>query len=314
MFGAFFEGWRRVLRTPALAFSVTLALLLTSVPLAMRPGDFVGRDIESTVRNALTLVNGAWTSDRFASSSSPAAAALYAVLGPGATLAAAYILFWVFLSGGILDRLARGRPVGMAQFFASCGVYFGRFARLGLIVVAAYAVLFRIFKPQISDRAGILAFLAMLAVVNLVVDFTKVRAVVEDRRSMLGALAAAFRFIRHRPVTTVLLYSLNILTAVGLVLLWERAMPLSAMAYAPPWAVFLVAFGYLLVRVVARLAFMASEVVYFQRKLAHAEYTAAPEIVWPDSPAVEAINNLTATKEPHREGHEGREGPEGSSW
>jgi hypothetical protein len=37
---------------------------------------------------------------------------------------------------------------------------------------------------------------------------------------------------------------------------------------------------------------MASEVVFFQGELAHAGYTAAPLPTWPDSPAVEAIENL----------------------
>jgi hypothetical protein len=37
---------------------------------------------------------------------------------------------------------------------------------------------------------------------------------------------------------------------------------------------------------------MASEVVFFQGELGHARFTAAPEPIWPDSPAVEAIRNL----------------------
>jgi hypothetical protein len=41
------------------------------------------------------------------------------------------------------------------------------------------------------------------------------------------------------------------------------------------------------------VALAASQVVYFQRALAHADYTAAPLPIWPDSPAAEAIENLT---------------------
>jgi hypothetical protein len=32
--------------------------------------------------------------------------------------------------------------------------------------------------------------------------------------------------------------------------------------------------------------------VFFQGELAHAQYTAAPDPVWPDSPAAEALDNL----------------------
>jgi hypothetical protein len=311
---AFIEGWKRAFRSPALVAGVTLGMVLASAPLAIRPGGLVGTDLQGTLRTALILVNSAWATDLFASSSSPGGVALYVILGMGATVAAAYILFWVFLSGGVIDRLARGRPVGTAQFFATCGVYLVRFARLGVVVVAAYIVLFRLFRPHISNRAEFLAFLSALALVNFITDFAKIRAVVEDRRSMLGALLAALRFIRTRPISTLTLYSVNLLTAAGLAELWRAAWPDSVMVTAAPWEVFVLTVTYLLIRVIARLAFIASEVVLFQRSLAHAEYAAAPALVWPDSSAVEAIHNLPARSELQPRGSAGADRQEVSSW
>jgi len=49
----------------------------------------------------------------------------------------------------------------------------------------------------------------------------------------------------------------------------------------------------LLTRSIVSLVFVASEIAFFQGELAHAEYTAAPPLVWPESPAVEAIANLS---------------------
>ncbi len=193
----------------------------------------------------------------------------------------------MFLSGGILDRLARNRPVGTAQFFAACGVYFVRFLRLALVIGLTYGVLFRWLRPYLQSDV---AFLAILAFVSLVSDFAKVRAVVEDRRSMLGALAGAMRFIRRRPLRTAGLYVLNVLAAVVIMFAWLHA---DRAADASAWAVVVLWSLYLALRIVARLAFMASEVAFFQGQLAHADYTAAPEVVWPDSPAVEAIQNLS---------------------
>jgi hypothetical protein len=43
-------------------------------------------------------------------------------------------------------------------------------------------------------------FALALAFVSAVADFAKTRAVVEDRRSMFGAIGAALRFIRRRPL------------------------------------------------------------------------------------------------------------------
>ena len=132
-------------------------------------------------------------------------------------------------------------------------------------------------------------FVGALVVVNVVADFAKVRAVVEDRRSVVSALSAALRFIRRRPARVLGLYLLNILAAGVILRLWMQAAPGTS---APTWVILLGGQIYILARLWAKLAFMASEVVFFQGELAHANFTAAPEPVWPDSPAVEAIKNL----------------------
>ena len=48
----------------------------------------------------------------------------------------AWLIIWSFLSGGVLDRYARGRPTRATGFFAACGTHFWRFARLGLVGAA----------------------------------------------------------------------------------------------------------------------------------------------------------------------------------
>jgi hypothetical protein len=85
------------------------------------------------------------------------------------------------------------------------------------------------------------------------------------------------------------LYLMNILAAAVVLRLWLQTAPDVG---APTWLALLAGQLYILGRVWAKLAFMGSEVVFFQGELAHANFTAAPEPVWPDSPAVEAITNL----------------------
>ena len=150
-----------------------------------------------------------------------------------AAVVAGYVGLWVFLSGGILDRLARGRPVRPFAFFAACGAYFVRFVRLAVVIGPCYWLLFAKLHPwlfgTLYDRctrdldaeqqvvavrvALYLVFVSLLVAVNLVADFAKVRAVVEDRRSAISALGAALRFIRRRPARVLGLYLLNILAA-----------------------------------------------------------------------------------------------------
>jgi hypothetical protein len=328
--GAFLEGWRRVLRAPMITLGVFALTLLTALPLAIALRGQIERHLGSSLEADRLLEgwNAVWASEFSRQTTIPGGALTHEILGFGGALAllsrlldaqsldaalaavvTGYVVLWLFLSGGILDRLARGRPVGPSTFFAACGVYFLRFLRLALPVGAAYVALFvwlhpllfgTLYSRWIRDataehqvlmiRGGLyLTFLAALMLVSLVADFAKVRAVVEDRRSMVGAVAAAMRFVRHRPWRVGGLYLLNILAVVVILRLWMQTAPGAA---APTWAVFLAAQVYVLARLWAKLAFMASEVAFFQGELAHATFTSAPEPIWPESPAVEAIRNL----------------------
>ena len=53
-----------------------------------------------------------------------------------------YLVAWIFLSGGILDRYARGRRIGAHGFFAASGTFFFRFLRLGIAAGIVYWFLF----------------------------------------------------------------------------------------------------------------------------------------------------------------------------
>jgi len=223
--------------------------------------------------------------------------------------ASAYIALWVFLAGGILDRYARDRPTRGRGFFAACGELFFRFLRLAVVQWVVYAMLFgfvhrwlfaRVY-PQLThnltvERTAFLirvvlyvVFGMVLAAVNLVFDYTKVRTVVEDRHSMIGAVGAAVRFIVRNGGAAGALYVINF----GVFLLslaWYAAIaPGSGGAGAMMWIAFGIGQVYVLVRLWVKLVFWASATALFQSRFAHAGYVAPPEPTWPDSPAAEAI-------------------------
>jgi hypothetical protein len=132
-------------------------------------------------------------------------------------------------------------------------------------------------------------FAVLLGLVGVVVDFTRVRLVVEDRHSVLAALGAGLRFVRRHFGRVVGLYVLNILALVVLARLWTQV---AGDADGPGMLALFIAQCYLVTRIWARMAILGSEAVFFQGELAHAQYTAAPMPRWPDSPSVEAITNL----------------------
>jgi hypothetical protein len=328
--GAALDGLRRVGRAPALLAGVWALTLAISLPLAivMRGmlAEHLGRSLAADA--ALTGTNYEWMQEFASQAAGVGVTFRPTVIGFGAVVdnlsafvdaasrpavvaaaAAAYILVWLFLAGGIIDRLARDRPARAHGFFAACGVFFFRFLRLAAAQAIVYGLLFgpmhrwlfdRLYPRMIHEvdvertaffaRAVLyLVFGILVSACAMVFDYAKVRAVVEDRRSMIGAITAGVGFIRRNYAAAVTLFAIDFLLFAAVVALYALVAPgagRSTMTIAIS-----VAIGqlYVLARLCVKLVFWGSEAALFQSRLAHAGYTARPEPVWPDSPAAEMI-------------------------
>jgi len=235
----------------------------------------------------------------------------------GATIA--WMTIWSFLSGGVLDRYARNRPTRAVGFFAACGTHFWRFLRLAIVGWLVYVFLFSVLHSWIFDAAygrltqdltverqafairlaGYFLFGAALVLCAMVFDFARVRIVVEDRRSAISGLTASVRFVRRNFSSVALLYLLNGILFALLLALYAIVGRGAARSGWQMWMVLAGGELYILGRHYLKLWFYASEIAFFQSALAHAEYTAAPTVVWPDSPAVEAVINAEPARRPH---------------
>lgn len=328
--GAYLEGWRRTLHAPHLIVGVFLATIAVSLPLALGLGGAISASLGSSLsaEDALDGWNAEWIEEFTAGRVDVGATFTHEILGFGGTLAvldrlvngrevprplvggvAVYLLFSIVLSGGVLDRLARARPLGLETFLATCGRFAPRLVRFALIAGAGYWALFRWIHPLIFDAAlpwlagaapsdarlfvlqlaSYAVFLAIFGGFTLLADLSRVRLVVEDRLSAVAAWTAGWRFVRRRPGRLVWLLLLNVIGQIIIGRLWLQTAPGPASA---DWLAVGVMEVYLIARLAARLAFMASEVVFFQGELAHATYAAPPLPKWPDSASVEAIRNL----------------------
>ena len=224
---------------------------------------------------------------------------------PGfAAVVVSYLAAWTLFSAGAIDRYARNRPTRGAGFFAACGVYGPRLLRLALIAGVVYWTLFRTVHPWLVgappsggglSAAGLLRHLAfglLLALVGLVFDYARVRAVVEDRRSMLGAVLAGWRFVRRHPAPCLGLYAANGLLLTAVVGAYAAGAPDVSTGTSMWWG-FLAGQAYVAAHLAGRLLFYATEVSWFQSRLAHAGYVAAPAPVWPESASAEALGRLS---------------------
>jgi hypothetical protein len=102
---------------------------------------------------------------------------------------------------------------------------------------------------------------------------------------MIGAVAAGWRFIKRNPIAAIALYKLNALLFLLVISIYFFIAP----GGGNNPAAFAIGQLYIVLRVIVRLLFAASQTALFQGRLAHAGYVARPVPKWPDSPAAEAI-------------------------
>jgi hypothetical protein len=254
------DGCQRVLNAPALIVGLWAVFVLVPNPVAIaRIDSYVALIDASAMDAAPALVSLLW--------------------GNQAVLSHAALL--TFLLGGAMDRLARNRATATFGFFGACGLFVFRFVRLGLIAVPIYMGLLLWLSPRLprDHAASVLVLGVLVILVHVLFDYARVRMVVEDRRSAIGALGASIRFIRRNPGAAITLALLNGSIAAGTWWLAATfAIGLSAALYA-----------YLLARALLKLIFAASHIALFQGRLAHAGYVARAQATWPESPAAEAV-------------------------
>jgi len=322
------EGARRVNGAPVIIGCVFLVTLMAALPFAMVMRDALHAHLgDSMVAEQVAHgVNVQWWSEfteqagTLGKTFQPGIIGFAAVLdnlsafadgewrpSPLLWLGAGYLLLWLFLAGGILDRYARVRPTRSYEFFMACGVYFVRFMRLAPFIALTYYVLFAVVHPLLleqvyagltrdvtAERTAFFIRLALygvlgtlLVLVSIVFDYAKVRAVVEDRRSMIGAVVAGARFARRNVTAVAGLYLLTGCLFMLLLLVYAIASPGAGSTGGGVWLGAVIGQLYLLGRLWIRLVFFASEAALFQGRLAHAGYIASAPVARPEPPFVE---------------------------
>ena len=322
---------RRVNRAPVILIGVWTLTVLVSIPLALglreRLEQHMGNSLAADA--AASGVNYDWWQEFSDQATGLGATFKPTIIGFGAVLdnlsafldnerrpvaivgaASLYVLLWIFLAGGIIDRFARDRATRAHGFFAACGVFFFRFLRLAAVMWATYAVLFGLLHPWLFgdvfvrmtrnvtvertaflERVALyLVFGSLVAGCNLLFDYAKVRAVVEDRHSMIGAIRSAAGFVRRNAAAVVTLYVLDFALFLAVLAVYAVIAPGAGTGGLRMWLGVGVGQLYILGRLWVKLTFWASETALFQRRLAHASYVATPQPTWPESPSAEAIS------------------------
>jgi hypothetical protein len=301
---AYRDGWARVRQAPrilALLLGATILVTATGPDGALTSHPLV-LDVFEPLGTALmggTLAAALDASDltgRLGGESAPWLLWLLVVIGG------------VVLTGGVMDRYARQRPLDARTFWGVTGELSFRLIRLsaiggllftvltGVLVLVLDAVANAILGAAGPERADSIMWLLELGLripylaaaftLFAATDIGRVRMVVERRRSALFALTAGARFAwRHRG-PALLLYAALFATAgvpwalVSAAELWLEPGPVVARILDAIQVA---------MAITAALVGAAAAIAIFQRALAHATYVAPPRLVWPDSPAIETL-------------------------
>ena len=194
-------------------------------------------------------------------------------------------LVW-FLSPGIICRLAVDTPLGAGSILGVAGTFGFRMAKLGVVAAGVYGALFlsvhawlfdevfdRTTRDMTVERTAFFVRLALyglffllVAAVNAVFDFARVRLVVEDRRSTVASIAAATRFIRNNAGAACGVYLLNVASFVLVAGVYAVVAPGAGGGYWNAWYAFIVGQLYVAARLAVKLAFWGSEIAALQAR------------------------------------------------
>lgn len=241
------DGARRIARAPI----VVLAVAIGAGVLSAAWPDTVLSDVASLVASGSLLPAG------------PTAPS-------GWFEAVLHTLGWSFLAGGLLERLACDRTLGARAFLGACVTYFGRFLRLGFVVLPVAAAL-SVVMARAAERGLVVQLLFFLGLVwvTVVLDYARIRLVVEDRRSVVGAVVASHRFVRRHALTVL---------GVWLTGMASLLVPVLLRAWSGD-AVWLHAGSVM----VGKLFFYATSIALFQQALASHGFVARHRVTSPPS-------------------------------
>ncbi len=225
-----------------------------------------------------------------------------------------YLLFYVYLTGGIVATLASDSRITLRRFSTGAGRFFWRYVRLLLIFLVVFGGILAAnsewLEPYVSDqekiattdRASFLwsvgnqaAIFLAAAFALMVFDYAKIRTVIQRRRSMVVAVFSALGFVLRRPIRTVSLFAMNLLILVLLFTFYLLAENLLSNAtYASMFTLLIVQQLLILGRIWMKLSFFASQIKLYEDALAPAVHQpTAPPIITVPVPAP-AVGNLTS--------------------
>ncbi len=191
----------------------------------------------------------------------------------------------IFISGGLIALFNNDKPLNLKTFLADCRSYLGRFLRLAVLALPYYLTAGVLFFLMITVSSGftetsqseflpatlfalvLTAFGAMLMVVGVLFDYTRIMVVRYDYGRMLDAVRRTIEFVRQNFGVLVMLSIISWLIA-GVLIIGYRVLAgiFPADSGAHVLIVFLLGQLLIFVRTGVRLVYLSVSVEYFRHR------------------------------------------------
>lgn len=195
-----------------------------------------------------------------------------------------YLLFSIFVGGGIVATLTVERRVSVRRFLNDAARYFWRYLRLFVLLVIVVGLVGAGYQSLLSDKVEglresattdrasflwlalvVVVILAVVAFALMVFDYAKIRTVVDRRRSMFLASLVGLGFSLRRFWQTIPLFGVNFVVVVilfAVYLLIENQF--SNATVASMIGLFVVQQVFILSRIWIRLSFFSSQLALYK--------------------------------------------------
>jgi hypothetical protein len=190
-----------------------------------------------------------------------------------------FLLFLVFLNGGIIGRIAAAEErITLSDFFADCGRHFGRLFRVFLLSLVGYLLIFGIlgrfisipfrawskgastqWTTLLSSSLRLIVLLLLFSVVKMFFDYVKVTLVVEDSRKSVRTTLRNFGFLGRRFFKAWSLFLLVALLFVISTIVYLAVAKVLPKAGIGPLLLFLWQQAYILMRLWITILFFTTE-------------------------------------------------------
>jgi len=276
---AYAAGLSESIKNFGLIFLLYLVNLVTAYLMSLPVSMMLSKALEKTTASAMLFRNFDITFFRTILADYGAGIDLPRLLF---TFGVVYIIFNILLSGGIFGVISGRRRFSLLGFIQDCMTYLKRFFLVYLYAILFFIILLiliftingitgRLITTTETEIWSVMKFILRLmtagiffTVLTLVLDYTRINIVRNERRKVFGIIGESFQFVMRNKLMTGLIFFMYMISATALLTLYLFIETnISVNSYSSLIFIMIISQSYIFLRIGLRYALLSSQYWYF---------------------------------------------------